>query len=113
MVDPEPRLYLARLRWAGTIIKELGLLTGADILEKYSTARRFLRLVNSLRSEEEKGIAYLDDVLAQLIEALNINLMKFVKRFHAAMRNSTATRELTTDLRGTGKSIPKLSSIAA
>ena len=29
------------------------------------------------------------------------------------MRSSTATRELTTDLRGTGKSIPKLSSSAA
>jgi hypothetical protein len=44
---------------------------------------------------------------------ISIKHMKFVKRFHAGMRNSTATRELTTDLRGTGKSIPKLSSIAA
>jgi hypothetical protein len=74
LVDPEPRLYLARLRWAGSIIKELGVLIGADIVEEYSTARRFLRLTNSLRSGEVEGIAYLEDVFTQLIDILNINL---------------------------------------
>jgi hypothetical protein len=32
----------------------------------------------------------------------NIVQLKFHEMLHAAMRNSTATRELTADLRGTG-----------
>ena len=54
--------------------------------------------------------------LKEIINWIKVDLsirLKFVKKFHAAMLSSTATRELTTDLRGTGKSIPKLSSIAA
>jgi hypothetical protein len=42
-----------------------------------------------------------------------LNNLKFDKILHAAMRSSTATREFTTDFRGTGKSIPKLSSSTA
>lgn len=32
-------------------------------------------------------------------------IVKFLKKFHVAMRNSPVTRELTVDLRGTEKSI--------
>ena len=42
-----------------------------------------------------------------------IKIYSLLKKVHAAMRSSTAMREFTTDFRGTGKSIPKLSSSAA
>ena len=74
MVDPEPRLYLARLRWAGSIIREIEQIIGTEIPKEYNTARKLLRLANSLRSTEEEGIAYLEDVFEQLIEFLSINL---------------------------------------
>jgi hypothetical protein len=59
---------------------------------------------------------YIENILQNFIIDLNADMIwicSLLKKFHAAMRSSTATRELTTDLRGTGKSIPKLSSIAA
>jgi hypothetical protein len=42
-----------------------------------------------------------------------IILSKLDKILHAAMRSITAAREFTTDLHGTSKSTPKLSTSAA
>lgn len=74
LVEPEPRLYLARLRWAGSIIKEIEQLTGADLPEDFSTARKLLRLTNSIKSDESEGIAYLKDAFQQLMLKLELNL---------------------------------------
>lgn len=74
LVELEPRLYHARLRWAGSIIREIGQLTGADLPEEYRTARKFLRLTNSITSDESDGIAYLKDVFQQFMLKLGLNL---------------------------------------
>jgi superfamily I DNA/RNA helicase len=74
LVESEPRLYLARLRWAGSIIREIEQLTGADLPEAFRTARKLLRLTNSINSDESDGIAYLKDVFQQFGLKLRLNL---------------------------------------
>jgi len=59
---------------AGSIVKEIEQIIRTDLPEEYNTARKLLRLTNSLRSTDEEGIAYLEDVFKQLIKVLNINL---------------------------------------
>ena len=61
-------------------------------------------------NKDGKELRFWEHILERSELLTTCSLLKMV---HAAMRSSTATRELTTDLRGTGKSIPKLSSIAA
>ncbi len=73
LVEPEPRLYLPRLRWAGSIIRELEQLAGSDLPDEFRTARRLLRLTNSIECSETEGIAYLEDVFRQLMTHLKIN----------------------------------------
>ncbi|MBU2516290.1 MAG: ATP-dependent helicase [Proteobacteria bacterium] len=72
LVEPEPRLFLPRLRWAGSVIRELEYLIGTDIPDEYRTARRLLRLTNTIKSAETDGIAYLEDVFHQLMMKIKI-----------------------------------------
>ncbi|RZB31689.1 MAG: DNA helicase II / ATP-dependent DNA helicase PcrA [Desulfobacteraceae bacterium Eth-SRB2] len=74
LVEPEPRLYLPRLRWAGSIIRELESLVGADLPDEVRTPRRLLRLANSIKCSETEGIPYLEDVFRQFMMNLKINL---------------------------------------
>jgi superfamily I DNA/RNA helicase len=73
LCEPEPRLYITRLRWAGSVVKELEKILGCDLLEQYQTARNFLRLINSIKSAENDGIEYLEDVFTQLMKHLGID----------------------------------------
>lgn len=74
LCEPEPRLYITRLRWSGSIVKELEKILGYDLPEQYQAARNFLRLINSIESTEKDGIAYLEDVFTQLMNHIEINL---------------------------------------
>ena len=74
LVEPEPRLYLPRLRWAGSVIREIENLLGIDLPDEYRTARRLLRLTNSIKSVETDGIPYLEDVFRQLMVYLKIKI---------------------------------------
>jgi superfamily I DNA/RNA helicase len=74
LVEPEPRLYFTRLRWAGSIIKEIEQLTGCNLPDEYSTGRKLLRLANSIKSHETEGIAYLRDAFQQLLGKIEFNL---------------------------------------
>jgi superfamily I DNA/RNA helicase len=74
LVEPEPRMYLARLRWAGSIIKEIEQMTGSDLPEEFRTARKLLRLTNSIKSDESEGIEYLKEVFQQLMLKLELEL---------------------------------------
>ena len=67
LCEPEPRLYLTRLRWAGSVVKELEQIIGSDLSEEYQSARKFLRLINSIKSLENDGISYLEDVFQKLV----------------------------------------------
>jgi superfamily I DNA/RNA helicase len=73
LVEPEPRLYLPRLRWAGSVIREIEQLVGTDLTDEIRTPRRLLRLTNSIKCSETEGIAYLEDVFRQLMMNLKIN----------------------------------------
>lgn len=74
LCESEPRLYLTRLRWAGSVVKELVQIIGSGFPEEYQSARKFLRLINSIKSTETDGISYLEDVFQQLIIQLKIDL---------------------------------------
>lgn len=81
LVEPEPRLYLARLRWTGSIIREIEQLTGSDLPEEFRTARKLLRMTNSIKSGESEGIAYLKDAFQQLMLKLQLNLETYSSLF--------------------------------
>lgn len=74
LCEPEPRLYITRLRWAGSVVKELEKILSCNLPEQYKTARNFLRLINSIKSIENDGIKYLEDVFNQLVVQLGIDL---------------------------------------
>jgi len=81
LVEPEPRLYLTRLRWAGSIIREIEQLTGSDLPEEFRTARKLLRMTNSIKSGKSESIAYLKDAFQQLMLKLKLNLETYSSLF--------------------------------
>lgn len=74
LCEPEPRLYITRLKWAGMVVNELEKTLCCNLPEQYQTARNFLRLINSIKSTEIGGISYLEDVFKQLLIQLKIDL---------------------------------------
>jgi superfamily I DNA/RNA helicase len=74
LCEPEPRLYFTRLRWAGTVVKELEQILGRDFPEEYQSGRNFLRLTNSIVSTKNEGIPYLQDAFSKLTNKLGISI---------------------------------------
>lgn len=74
LTTPSPNLYRTRLRWAKEVIRDLEANEGVYIPVLYSKPRAFLRLVNSISSNEEDGIEYLRYVFFQLITMLNAEI---------------------------------------
>lgn len=58
LTEPDPKIYLRRLRWSSEIIKELDNL-GVDISK--TSNKRILRFCNSLSINKENGLDYLKD----------------------------------------------------
>lgn len=74
LVDPEPTRYVARLRWAGDVIKELEQLTGESVDDGEMTPKKLLRLVNAIDSVKKDGIKYLEEVFEQLTDKIGLNV---------------------------------------
>ncbi|MCG8308276.1 MAG: hypothetical protein MI975_12850 [Cytophagales bacterium] len=53
LTEPSPRLYVRRLRWANEVINDLTL---AGVNTEGLTAKRFLKLCNSIELNEENGL---------------------------------------------------------
>jgi superfamily I DNA/RNA helicase len=74
LTDPTPSRYRTRLRWAADFVASLESSIGKELVEDVRSARSILRLVNALKSVEESGLAYLDDVFDQFFASLELDL---------------------------------------
>jgi len=81
--EPAPSRYRSRFRWASDFVLSLESEIGRELPEEIRTSRAILRLVNSITSEEESGLAYLDEVFDEAIAALEIDL-----DLHDALRDA-------------------------
>ena len=101
LTEPSPRLYVRRLRWANEVINDLIL---AGVNTEGLTAKRFLKLCNSIKLIEENGLSYLRYFFAIILERLSINikayplLMEHYKSFFSSSESRIA--RLTKDAQG-------------
>lgn len=76
LTEPSPKLYSLRYRWATELIDNFRIHTLTDLDEEYQNARNFLRLINSIKSNETEGIDYLKDCFNQFINIIGIDCTK-------------------------------------
>ena len=74
LTNPNPKIYSYRLRWASEVIEELQDCTDSILMPPANEAKGFLKTINSISSDKDDGIEYLDECFSQLIDVLNINM---------------------------------------
>lgn len=79
LTRPTPPLYQTRLRWAGEILRDLEDVMGSSVKITGYRSRALLRLINSIKSDEEGGINYLRSVFSDLMDVLGIEVESFPK----------------------------------
>jgi len=76
LVDPSPKMYAFRNRWANELIEEMDAL-GLHILDKYERkSRQFLKIINAIKSDKTTGLEYLEESFELLLNALEIDKEK-------------------------------------
>lgn len=73
LVEPSPRSFFTRKRWATELINELKDLGIIIFEESEYKSKKLLKLINSVASEEDDGLAYLEECFLKLFEELNID----------------------------------------
>lgn len=74
LVTPSPKMYLVRSRWAVELIDEFESL-GIHILpDTEKKSKSLLKLINSISSDHEDGLAYLEDCFKSLLLLLSITI---------------------------------------
>jgi DNA helicase II / ATP-dependent DNA helicase PcrA len=74
LVDPSPRTYLIRSKWASELIDELDLL-GLHILDDFERrSKTLLKTINSIKSDSNDGLTYLKECFEMLLDALRIDI---------------------------------------
>ncbi|EFK35740.1 MULTISPECIES: UvrD-helicase domain-containing protein [Chryseobacterium] len=76
LTQPSPKLYSLRYRWAAELIDNFRIHTFSDLTEEYRNERSFLRLINSIKSNEIEGIDYLKDCFDQFLNIVGIDYKK-------------------------------------
>lgn len=74
LTEPSPNLYIQRLRWSNEILKEFSN-AGVNIGEYNS--KRFLKLCNSIKIDEENGLKYLASMFNEIANKLGFNIDNF------------------------------------
>ena len=74
LVAPSPKMYFIRGRWADELINELESL-GIEIFPEIERkSKALLKLINSISSEEEDGLTYLEECFESLLNLLCIDI---------------------------------------
>lgn len=77
LTEPSPRLSNARQRWAAELIDRFQMATAENFPSTFLSPRGLLRLINSIRSEEGDGLAYLTDCFDQFILGTGLDLTSY------------------------------------
>jgi len=78
LTEPSPRLYSVRQRWAGEIGAELALSIAEDPENEEYSAKKVLKIVNGLTSQEDDAVAHLKECLTCFLDAFGITLSAFL-----------------------------------
>ena len=74
LVSPSPNTLILRKRWASELVNEMKD-TDIPIFEDSEfKSKKILKLINSISSEKEDGLEFLEDCFTSLMSALNINV---------------------------------------
>lgn len=74
LVSPSPKMYFVRGRWVIELINELESLGVEILLEVDRKPNVLLKIINSISSEEEDGLAYLEECFKSLLVQLNVEI---------------------------------------
>jgi DNA helicase II / ATP-dependent DNA helicase PcrA len=74
LTSPAPSRIRARMMWARGVLTTLETFPTVSLRPEVGTARRLLRVINSIVSTETEGILYLQTVFAQLLVFMGIEL---------------------------------------
>jgi superfamily I DNA/RNA helicase len=75
LVDPAPNMYKTRSIWASELISELESIGLTVFVDLDGKNKMMLRLINSIKSDEENGLDYLKDCFEQMLARLGITLL--------------------------------------
>lgn len=91
LTEPSPNIYLKRLRWASDVLYDMQL----ALVDVHSiTPKQLLKIINSIKVEEEDGIAYLGlffDVFFSELE-IDYKLFPMLQEHYESFFNSTKNR---------------------
>ncbi|WP_145855100.1 UvrD-helicase domain-containing protein [Pedobacter suwonensis] len=74
LVSPSPKTYFMRGRWSIELINELESL-GIEILaDRERKSKALLKLINSISSEKEDGLEYLEECFESLLNLLDVKI---------------------------------------
>ena len=77
LVSPSPKMYFIRGRWATELINEFKGLGIEILLESDRKSKALLKIINSISSEKEDGLAYLEECFKAFLAKLNIEIEMF------------------------------------
>lgn len=91
LTEPSPKMYVRRLRWAGSILL---MLEEAKIDISNISRRLLLKECNSITLNEQDGLTYLDKFFDELFDRLNINFRELpnLLEHHDAFFSSSRAR---------------------
>lgn len=91
LTEPSPNMYIRRIRWSNEIIKELDN-AGADVSN--ITAKKFLKLCNSISIDENNGLKYLNLFFNKIFSKLGLNISNFpsLQEHHTSFFESSKSR---------------------
>jgi superfamily I DNA/RNA helicase len=74
LVEPSPTMYFVRNKWAMELINEFDTMEIHILSDVEKKSKFLLRTINSIYSEQEDGLTYLEECFQQLLQILDIAL---------------------------------------
>jgi len=79
LTEASPKLLSVRYRWAEEVAIEFELLIGKEVFDAERKSRSLLKVVNSITSERQDGVEYIQECLDKFACALHVGLENFPK----------------------------------
>ncbi|RKO72546.1 ATP-dependent helicase [Sphingobacterium puteale] len=74
LVDPSPKMYFVRGRWVVELINELESLGVIFLQDNNKKPKALLKIINSISSDKDDGLLYLEDCFNTFLVHLNIEI---------------------------------------
>ncbi len=74
LTEPSPNYFLTRIRWANELISELEEHIQTELHEEYGSAKKLLKLINSINPNKNNGAEYLESSFEQFSAFMNFRI---------------------------------------